>query len=155
MIDDIQIIKDIFQSFEEDHNYLSSEYVVMTPDRRVLQYVEIDGLKDGLANITPMEFRNYFNGRVDRNIFKVKINIPVSNLESIIDDSLNYLDRIESEGFYCNLRNSLIISRNRYDAVPRRSITYYDIAIKSDEYVGFMNDRGVSGLYFYFYFSRV
>jgi len=152
VIDDIQIIKDIFQSFEEDHNSLSSEYIVMMPNRKVLQYVN-DGLEDGLDKLTSLEFRQYYTGHIDKNIFKVKIVVPIKsyNLTSVISDSLTYLDRIESEGFYCN---NLITSRIGSSG-NRRSVTYYDILVKSSEYVGFINDRVDPVLTFYFYFSRV
>lgn len=158
IIDDIQIIKDIFQSFEEDHNSLSSEYIVLTTDREVLQYVG-DGLEDGLDRLTQLEWKNYYDGYVNKkNVFKVKIIVPIesSNLPLVIDDSLNYLERIESEGFYCNLSNKGIASHIGVGTSARNLTLYYDILTKSDEYVKFLNKQNeeIRNYNFYFYFSR-
>lgn len=162
MVCDLQCIKDIFQSFEDDWNSKSSEYCLLTIDRRVLKYNE-QGLKDGSTSITQDEWWEYYNNKVDSNIWKVKISIPIQkDIDLSIDDSKKYIERVESEGFYFSSKLGGLTS---HIGIGNHTSTYYDIANVTKPYYKFLDylesnflkektNRNPQNMNFYLYFKK-
>jgi hypothetical protein len=160
MVKDLLLIKDIFQSFEEEWNSEKSDYIILTTDRKVLKY-NGDSIEDGMGSLTQLEWKDYYDGKVNTDIWKVKISFPKmkkDRLEKMIADSLSYIDRIESEGFYFSTKYHGITS---HIGMGRSTTTYYDIATKSSDYYRFIdtfddeydrygNESKLSNFYLYF-----